>query len=84
MVAVFMLNGIMFCVWSCGFIAVEQNGIAVGLWLGRCKPVPFFALVQGTVYISRVMLRVVASVSAGQAKQYYTQGLSREDYYSEG
>jgi len=30
------------------------------------------------------MLRVVASVSAGQAKQYYTQGLSREDYYSEG
>ncbi len=30
------------------------------------------------------MLRIVASVSAGQAKQYYTQGLSREDYYSEG
>jgi conjugative relaxase-like TrwC/TraI family protein len=70
--------------WGCGFIAVEQNGIALGLWLGRCKPVPFFALVHGTVYIGRVMLRVVASVSAGQAKQYYTQGLSREDYYSEG
>jgi conjugative relaxase-like TrwC/TraI family protein len=30
------------------------------------------------------MLRVVASVNASQAKQYYTQGLSREDYYSEG
>jgi hypothetical protein len=76
---------VMFWVRGCGRIAVEQNGIAlVGFWLGRCKPVPFFALVHGTVYIGRVMLRVVASVSAGQAKQYYTQGLSREDYYSEG
>ena len=30
------------------------------------------------------MLRVIESASAGQAKQYYTQGLSREDYYAEG
>lgn len=30
------------------------------------------------------MLNVVVSASSGQAKQYYTQGLSREDYYSEG
>ncbi|HEY1719447.1 MAG TPA: MobF family relaxase [Verrucomicrobiae bacterium] len=30
------------------------------------------------------MLRIVESTSAAQAKQYYTQGLSREDYYSEG
>jgi conjugative relaxase-like TrwC/TraI family protein len=30
------------------------------------------------------MLRVMESKSAAQAKQYYTQGLSREDYYSEG
>ena len=30
------------------------------------------------------MLRVVASVSSAQAKTYYTQGLSKEDYYSEG
>ena len=74
----------MFWVRGCGPIAVEQNGIALGLWLGRCKRLPFFALVHGTVYIGRVMLRGVASVSAGQAKQYYTQGLSREDYYSEG
>jgi para-nitrobenzyl esterase len=63
---------------GCGYIEVKPNGIALGLWLGRCKPLPFFAQVHGTVYIGRVMLRVVASVSAGQAKQYYTQGLSRE------
>src|SRR6202161_1910762 len=84
MAAMLMLDGAMFWGWSCGFIAIEQNGIASGLWLGRRKPVPFFALIHGTVYIGCVMLRVVASVSAGQAKQYYTQGLSREDYYSEG
>ena len=36
------------------------------------------------IYIAIVMLRVVASASSGQAKQYYTQGLSKEDYYSEG
>ena len=30
------------------------------------------------------MLRVVASKSAAAALQYYTKGLSREDYYSEG
>jgi conjugative relaxase-like TrwC/TraI family protein len=30
------------------------------------------------------MLRVMESKCAAQAKQYYTQGLSREDYYSEG
>jgi conjugative relaxase-like TrwC/TraI family protein len=30
------------------------------------------------------MLRVMESKSAAQAKTYYTQGLSREDYYSEG
>ena len=84
MVAMLMLHGSCFGFGVAVLCAVEQNGIALGLWLGRCKPVPFFALVHGTVYIGRVMLRVVASVSAGQAKQYYTQGLSREDYYSEG
>ena len=47
----------------------------------RCH---FFAPLHSTGYIAVVMLRVVASVSAGQAKQYYAQGLSREDYYSEG
>ncbi len=30
------------------------------------------------------MLRIVQSKSAGQAKSYYMEGLSREDYYTEG
>ena len=30
------------------------------------------------------MLRIVAHQSAAAARQYYTQGLRREDYYSEG
>ena len=30
------------------------------------------------------MLRVIASRSAGAAKKYLRQSLSREDYYSEG
>ena len=34
--------------------------------------------------LSRQACLLYTSVSAGQAKQYYTQGLSREDYYSEG
>jgi conjugative relaxase-like TrwC/TraI family protein len=57
-------------------------------WFNRfaayTRAASFFALVHGTLYIASAMLRVVVSVSAGQAKQYYTQGLSREDYYSEG
>jgi hypothetical protein len=35
MVAMLMLDGAMFWVRGCGIIAVEQNGIALGLWLGR-------------------------------------------------
>ena len=31
-----------------------------------------------------VMLRIVQSASVGQAKRYYSEGLTREGYYSEG
>lgn len=30
------------------------------------------------------MLRITASTSAGQAKSYYTEGFSKDDYYTEG
>ena len=30
------------------------------------------------------MLRIIQSTSAAAAKSYYTEGLSKEDYYSEG
>lgn len=30
------------------------------------------------------MLRIITSTSAGQAKKYYSEGLTREGYYSEG
>src|SRR5882762_9259843 len=39
-------------------------------WLKRCY--------------TETMLRVVAHKSAAAARQYYAEGLKREDYYSEG
>lgn len=50
---------------------------------GRCLNCFFYAIGALSASVS-AMLRIIQSVSADAAKSYYNQGLSKEDYYSQG